>query len=158
MSTALALVSTASSFATAPADAWFATYDPKDCGSLVLHFKHELGQNTEVLEVCQARKQETGAQWYTVNGKPHTLENIRAMEPFTVVLSTYHVGPGYGYWVKGQENINPLEGLFEALGDTASAERLRDTFPRIFAPPAMINPRPVSLPVPQPRKRWYWPF
>lgn len=141
-----------SSFYTAPENAWFGTYHPKE-KDLVLHFKRDTGRHAEVHRISQGYERETGAKWHTIDGVPHTLKNIEAMEPFTVLLSTYHEGPGYGRYIKGRDNIEPFEALLVAYGDEASAQKLRDNFPKLFAPV-------TALPALQPkaRKRWHWPF
>lgn len=136
-----------------------ATYDPEEeGGSLTLHFRHSPDSDgVEAYEIRRVIDNNTGAVWYTLDGVHHTVATLATVGRFTLPLKDYlSSGPNYREWIPGQTNINHLEAWIFARGDAASAQKLRETFPKIFAP--ATAPQTPPEPQLQSRSRWRWPF
>lgn len=141
---------------------WWATYDPNAEECLKLHF----GPTSASRKADKLRRLvclDTGAVSYALDGEYLSPEELQAVGCFSIPLSNYHIGPGYGRWVVGIGNIVPLEAFLSDRGDTTSAQKIRDTFPKVFeppTPPAIPISQPTPLPISQSRSRgrWKWPF
>lgn len=130
-----------------PGGTWFATYDPGS-RSLELHFNRKLQETRQFFDIRLVADDVTGATWVHLDGRNCTIEGITAVGRFTIPVTDFlYSRNSYerGQWVYAHKNIEPLEAWLAAFGDTASAQKLREQFPKVFVPPA-----PEPQPEPQP--------
>jgi hypothetical protein len=148
---ALALAKRAG-FKSIAGDVWFGLYDP-EARSITLSFSPKIEDGTvQAYELRLVADPATGAAWVTLDGVHHTIESLGAVGRFAIPLSDYLVRSADGgqFWFYSRSNIEPLATWLEARGDDTSAQRVRDTFPKLFMPPAEPEPQPQSAPA---RKR-----